>query len=136
MMDICLCGIAREDCDYHKPAPVVSQVPVYDVSGTCFIKGVTNFTRQNFFDACQVIWIKDRTEDFILKIWVPLFNHLNHEGILDTSYIFTSNVPSSVVCTLQGTPIVTEAIFPNSSIYDSLIYHLDGRKIILRTREC
>jgi hypothetical protein len=127
MVDICLCGIAREDCDYHKSAPVVSKVPVYDVSGTSFIPGVTNFTCENLFDATVNI-------DGIIKIVVhiALYHKLYKNNLLD----FYSNG----IVRLQGIQVLssTDPQFrstKNGRLFDSTITALDGSQIILRMRE-
>lgn len=135
MIDICLCGIAREDCDYHKPASLADAIPVHDVSGYAYIEGKTNFTLQNFSDALQVIWIKDCVEDFTLKVWTPLFHRLDKNRLLDKTYLFLNGKPNNVEYTLEGSPVVDEYTFPSGPVFDSLIYHADGRKVILRTRE-
>lgn len=123
-MDICLCGIAREDCDYHKPTPVVSQVPVYDVSGTCFIEGVTNFTVDNLYDASLP------ATSGLMKIIVhsALYSKLRKCNLL---YILPDGTE-----TFQGFIIIPNPNFPKTKgVFDSLLIHKDSKQVILRTRE-
>jgi hypothetical protein len=123
-MTICPCGIARDDCDYHKPAPVVPQVPVYDVSGTCFVVGVTNFTIENLYDASLP------ATSGLMKIIVhtALYHRIRKCNLLDI-------LPNGTE-TLQGFPIQHNPNFPKTGgVFDSLLVHKDGKEVILRTRE-
>lgn len=61
-IEICPCGIAKADCDYHSSVQFYRDEigPVYDVSETKFIIGVTDFNLSNVnlalgavdFDVC------------------------------------------------------------------------------------
>lgn len=124
MITICPCGIARDDCDYHKPTPVVSQVPVYDVSGTCFIEGVTNFTVDNLYDASLP------ATSGLMKIIVhsALYGRLRKCNLL--------NILPDGTETFKGFIIIHNPNFPKTGgVFDSLLVHKDGKEVILRTRE-
>lgn len=122
--DICLCGIAREDCDYHKPVPPVPQCPVHDVSGSVFVAGVTNFTAENLYDASLP------ATSGLVKIIVhsAIYRRLDKCSLID--YL----VDGSAV--FQGFTILFNLKFPKTGgVFDSLLVHRDGKEAILRTRE-
>jgi hypothetical protein len=127
MLDICLCGIARDDCDYHKPVPVVVQVPVHDVSGTVFVAGVTNLTPENLYDAMALVLPSAETWlDFHVKVAMHIFDRLNNNGLIYLS--------KGQPC-WQGSPIY---VFPNiqfGPVYGTRIYAESKLKVILNTRE-
>jgi hypothetical protein len=128
-MSICPCGIARDDCDYHKPVPVVSQGLVYDVSGTAFVAGVTNFTVENLFDALDLVWCNGRdAEDFRMTTHTALFMRFRKCNLLDCDI--------NGQWSLQGMPVSESLLGKAGGVFDSLIQHSnDGRQVILRTRE-
>lgn len=135
MMDICLCGIAREDCDYHKPTPVVSQVPVYDVTGTCFIEGVTNFTAENLHNTLVNIGYGDY-DPSIVKLRTTYY----HRNQLYYSNMLESKPLGNDICyfyqgieVLGYSPIIDS---PDLRIMNITVLVNGIDKIILRTREC
>ncbi len=125
MSDICLCGIVKEDCDYHRPA-AISAVPWHNVSGTCFIPGVTQFTVENLFDALELIRKTDSWEDFTLDVHAALHSRLRKNNLLDCDNGQWSLIGMKVNSVNEG---------KNGGVFDSVISHADGRKVILRTRE-
>lgn len=127
MITICPCGIARDDCDYHKPAPDVSQVPVHDVSGTCFIEGVTNFNVDSLCNALDLVWQIDRWEDFRMITHTALFHRMRKNNLLDCDI--------NGQWSLQGMLVSETLLGKIDGVFDSLIEHKDGRSVILRTRE-
>ncbi len=87
MIDFCLCGRLREGCDYHDPKlqpgySVSPEVPVYDVSGSAFIAGVTNFTMENWYDAQSVFSIQN-DDTVILVVHPALRNRMLKCNLLD-----------------------------------------------------
>lgn len=125
MITICPCGIARDDCDYHKPAPVVVQVPVpvHDVSGTCFIEGVTNFTARNLYDTSLLTMsvlsgVQIETDNYI-------FDRLNNQNLLKTC----RNKP-----TFKGHVILITSKLPGP-VFRTFITRWDDVDAILITRE-
>ncbi len=130
MFDICLCGIARNDCDYHKPLTIIMSevVPVHDVSGVCFVPNVTQFSVHNLCDALDLVWRTDRWEDFTMITHTALFNRLFKNGLLD--YDSASDTYS-----LQGMRVKNDSKGKTGGIFDSIVVHSDGRQVVLRTRE-
>jgi hypothetical protein len=124
MIDICLCGIARDDCDYHKPEPVVAQVPVYDVSGTVFIAGVTNFTAENVFDS--ILCLKSQ-HHLKLQVDINIFDRLNSHNLLCLN---VNNKPS-----FQNLPIYASWLVSPGPVFSTFVMRATTIETILITRE-
>lgn len=128
-VDICLCGIAREDCDYHKPT-LVSQTtiginyPVHDVTGTSFIVGVTNFTAENFYDASSLLPLGSSSADKLI-VDLVLYHRLDKCNLVDVY----KGITSFQGILLKTKPAVTGAI------HLSDIHSRDGSVVGLLTRE-
>ncbi len=124
MLDICLCGIAREDCDYHKPVVIVAATaPVYDVSGMYFIDGVTNFTADVLFDAMIGM---ENSNYFSLQVDTRIFARLNTNGLL-----YLQNTKAF----FHSLPIYVSSFIGSGPIRKSFV--LDGviEKVCIVTRE-
>lgn len=123
MTDICLCGIAREDCDYHKPQLPIYLIPVHDVSGAKFVPGITNFTLENLFDAsANLVEIKE------ILVHPAVYNRLNKNNLLD-SYLDGSTRLQGIIVNPDPTCV------KHRNVFDTTIIALNDEKVILRTRE-
>lgn len=81
---ICPCGIAADDCDYHKPqlVPNANTLPTYDVSGTSFIPMITQFTAENFHDALSYLQMTNKITHF--TVHAALFSRIQRSYLLDS----------------------------------------------------
>jgi hypothetical protein len=116
LSNICPCGIAREDCDYHKSQ---SQPPIIHCVGTMFSTlHVRDAAKLNNFPLLRV------------HAHTALFNRMCKNGLLNTrdgihyleNWYVSSGLEYSFPCKIGG-------------LFDTLLTFEDGGRVILRTRE-
>ena len=129
---VCPCGIHRNDCDYHKPEPVTQKSNVYDVRGTCFISGVTNFTMENLFDALAVLYPNKDPSQIDLTVDTALFYLLKKNGLVDYAPGMLSNEARLQGMRLFHQPLPIEP----SNCFTTFITTQSGENVgELKTRE-
>lgn len=109
-------------------ASVDTDIPVYDISGWCFMHNVSNFNLESVYHAIQSIGVNDRKH---LRITVPsiVYDQLdasgqiyhNHKEGLMKFHLFDLDIDES------GTRC--------GNVFDSLITAPNGKQVILRSRE-
>lgn len=129
MVDICLCGIAKEDCDYHKPTVVaVSNSFIYNVSGTVFVPGVTQFTAENLFDAYSGIG-----EPIEMLVHTALFSRLNQYNLLD--FYTEGRVKFQGLLVHRNDDVDGLLLLKSGPVFRTILTFADGRQVVLITRE-
>jgi len=130
-MNNCTCGVkftgglCSSWCDSLKPMAV--GMPIRDVSGTCFIPGVTNFTAENLYDATLLVDIGNH-----ISLPVEMFVHpavrsrICKNNLLDFYADGTER--------FQGVILHQKDMGKTGNVFDTLIQQ-GSLKIILRTRE-
>lgn len=116
-VDICLCGIAREDCDYHK-VPQSKQPPIHYVRSPFDTNHVRDAAKLNTSPLCRV------------HFHSALFNRMSKNGLLEyvdgiyylENWFVSSGLEYSVPCKVGG-------------LFDTLLTFDDGGRVVLRTRE-
>lgn len=104
----------------------MSELPIYDVTGVCFVPGVTNFTTENLYGALRSVGAVNR-ENISLLLHVNVWDRLEGSDLLDHYQGGTQYRRCAV------------SIDPNSKLNtrfcDSTITSPCGKSVILRTRE-
>lgn len=102
---------------------------IYDASGVCFMRDVTEFTLENVYAACRAVRITTRMlDDLHIEMNLQVFDKLDSMYQIDF-------YPDGVTRWHRFTVSVAPDFPGNKSIVDCKITDKHGKMAILRTRE-
>ena len=132
-MNNCTCGVkftgglCSDWCDSLKPKAVAVGMQMHDVSGTCFIPGITNLTLENVYDAMEIAYIGKTCNTIVeMALHPALLSRMRKCGLIDKGPLQAE--------WFQGIHVLEHAMLKQGNVFDTLIQQ-GGLKIILRTRE-